>query len=311
MTSKDRFLTAIRGGTSDRPPASVWLHFASEHLPPADVAELHVKYQRAYDWDFVKVMNDYRLPLSGGDGEALASATALEGVKALRAEQAPLATQLEVIRRIRDALGSDVPIVETLFDPLQTLLRSAGRSVLTLVRAEPRAARHALEAITDSLCSYVLAVREAGADGLFYSLNWAVAAAAGGLEDREFRALVEPLDARVLAAAEGMVRIGHVHGVNLDFGRVRDYPVEAFNWSHHRTAPTLAEARALTGRALIGGIDEAVFSGQTLGEAELGLRRAVAEAGRAGLLIGPGCTVPPDTPRRLLEGVRRLVEGLA
>ncbi|MEJ2291939.1 MAG: hypothetical protein P8Y05_09515, partial [Deinococcales bacterium] len=66
----------------------------------------------------------------------------------------------------------------------------------------------------------------------------------------------------------------------------------------------------LTDRALNGGIDELAFAGQTLGEAELELRRTVAEAGRAGLLVGPGCTVPPDTPARLLLGVRRMVEGL-
>ncbi|HKI56232.1 MAG TPA: uroporphyrinogen decarboxylase family protein [Trueperaceae bacterium] len=308
MTRRERFLTAVRGGEPDRPPVSVWLHFASEHLPPERVAELHLAYQRAYDWDFVKVMNDYRLPLGR---QAPASAEALQAVAAIAPDREPLTTQLEVIRRLREALGPEVPIVETLFDPLQTLLRSAGGSVLALVRQEPAAARRALEAVAETLRGYLGAAREAGADGVFYSLNWATRPEAGGLEDREFRSLIEPLDRSLLEAAEGMVRIGHVHGVDLDFRRVADLPLEAFNWSHRHTAPSLAEARELTGRAVIGGIDEIAFASQTLGEAELGIRRAVAETGRQGLLIGPGCTVPPDTPQRLLLGVRRMVEGLA
>lgn len=310
MTRKERFLTAIRGAEPDRPPVSVWLHFASEHLSPEEVARLHLAYQRTYDWDFVKVMNDYRLPLAAESGGALSRDTLL-AVSALPPDRPPLANQLEVIARLREALGPDVPLVETLFDPLQTLRRSLGSSALALVRQEPVAARQALAAVRETLEGYLAAVREAGADAVFYSVNWALTPQAGGLEEREFRSLVEALDRSVLMAADGMTRIAHVHGYPLDFARVADYPVEAYNWSHHHTAPSLAAARGLVSGALIGGIDEAAFAGQTLGEVELGIRRAVAEAGRAGLLIGPGCTVPPDTPRRLLHGVRRLVEGLA
>lgn len=308
MTRRERFEAALAFAPIDRPPVGVWLHFASEHLAPAQVAELHVAYQEAYDWDFVKVMNDERLPL--GDGGDLSSADALHAVKPLAPDAPALAKQLEVVRRIRDAVGPDVPVVETLFDPLQTLIRSAGRSALALVRSAPGPARDALRAVEETLVGYVGALREAGADGVFYSINGAIPAEHGGLDGREFDELCAPFDRAVLEAAHGLVRIGHVHGYALAFDRVRDYPVEAFNWSHRHVEPSLAQAREITDRALIGGIDELAFASQTLGEAELGVRRAVAEAGRAGLIIGPGCTVPPDTPARLLHGVRRVVEGL-
>lgn len=308
MTKRERFEAAVQGRETDRPPVSVWLHFASEHLPPAEAAELHVRYQNAYDWDFVKVMNDYRLTFEGVG--AFTSASSLLKVTPATTESPALARQLEVVRRVREAVGPDVPVIETLFDPLQTLLRSGGLSVLELVRSEPRAARSALRAVQETLITYLAAVREAGADGVFYSINGAVAASAGGLSRREFDDLVAPLDRALLESAEGMVRVAHVHGFPLEFDRVSDYPVEVFNWSHRHTAPSLSEARRLTDRALLGGIDEIAFTGQTLGEVELELRKAVAEAGRTGLLIGPGCTVPPDTPNRLLAGVRRMVEGL-
>lgn len=308
MNRRERFDAVVRGAPTDRPPVSVWLHFASEHLTPAEVAELHLRYQRTYDWDVIKVMNDYRLPLCGGD--APASAADLRAVTELPRDTPALTKQLEVIGRIRDAVGDDIPVIDTLFDPLQTLLRSTGRSVLELVRAEPEAAESALRAVRATLTGYLDGLKEAGADGVFYSINWAVAPSHGGLEPGEFEALAAPFDRSLLEAAEGMVRVAHVHGLGLDFERVLDYPVEAYNWSHPRSAPSLARARQLTDRALIGGIDEAAFAGQSTAQAGQAIRRALAEAGRAGLMIGPGCTVPPDTPSRLLRHVRQTVEEL-
>ena len=308
MTSRNRVDRTLRGLDTDRPPVAVWLHFASEHLSPAEAAELHLRYQRAYGWDFVKVMHDYRWPLFP-DGDP-ASGEALRATRPLTLEAPALAAQLELVRRVRDGVDPDVPVIETLFDPLQTLVRSSGRSVLALARAEPEASLAALDAVQETLLTYLEALRQAGVDGVFYSINGAVGPGHGGLERHEFDRLAAPYDRAILEAASGMIRIGHVHGFGLDFERVLAYPVEAFNWSHLHGAPSLAEARELTERALIGGIDEIDFASQTLGEAELGIRRAVAEAGRSGLLIGPGCTVPPDTPARLLHGVRQLVEGL-
>src|SRR5690606_4990757 len=65
MTKFERFHAAIQGHEVDRLPVSVWLHFASEHHPGEEVARLHLAFYREYDWDYVKVMNDYRYPLPG------------------------------------------------------------------------------------------------------------------------------------------------------------------------------------------------------------------------------------------------------
>jgi uroporphyrinogen decarboxylase len=303
-----RFMAAIKGEPLDRLPVSMWLHFASEHLTSEETARLHVRYFTTYDWDYLKSMNDYRYPLPGC--EWISTVDELRAFRPLPMSEAAFAKQLTCLRLLRSQLGADVPIVETLFNPLQTLVRGSGASAAQVVFDNPQAGRDALEAITQTLIDYVKACRQAGVTGLFYSINGAHTPASGGLTDEQFSQFVRPYDLRILQAAEGMVRIAHIHGHHLLFERTLDYPVEAFSWSHHSTAPSLAEARKLTSAALVGGINEAAIARQSVRDIQNDIEAAVREAGPRKLLIGPGCTVPPDTPFRLQYAARQAVKKL-
>ncbi len=301
MTKRARFNAALRSEPVDRVPISTWLHFGSEHLNGEDSARRHVDFYKAYDWDYLKVMNDYRFPLP--EIRAVTGKADLARFEPLGPRDGISATQLDCLRRLRQGLGPDVPIIETLFNPLQTLVRAAGRGAQQVVLAHPAEARVALEAITETLIAYLFALRDEGVDGVFYSINGAVQTEQGGLTDTEFETFVAPYDRRILAAAEGMARIVHIHGVNLRFDRCADYPCEAFSWSHFNSAPSLAEARALTSAALVGGIDEQAIDHQTEIEAAADVVHSAAEAGTRGLILGPGCAIPSDTPHHNLLAV--------
>ncbi len=303
MNKMQRFMAAINGEPVDHLPVSIWLHFATEHLSSEETARAHLRYMAAYDWDYLKAMNDYRYPLPSGQN--VTCEADLLGFKPLPMNEPAFAKQLACLRILRSELGPDVPIVETLFNPLQTLVRGAGASAAQLVFDHPAAGHAMLEAITQTFCEYVVACKALGVTGLFYSINGASRADAGGLTAEQFAEFVAPYDVRILQAAAGMVRIAHVHGLNLEFNRTLHYPVEAFSWSHHQTAPSLAEARKLTQAALIGGINESAIAKQSVDEISADIASAVREAGARKLLIGPGCTVPPDAPYRLQMAARR------
>lgn len=304
----ERFRAALAGQEVDRLPVSVWMHFGTEHLSGEEVAAIHLRYWREYDWDYLKVMNDYRYPLPGL--EAVETANDLERFRPLQMDAYPFCEQLRCLRTLRQELGDAVPIVETIFDPLQTLVRAAGEQARQAVIAHPEAGLQALEAITETLCRYVKACAEAGVTGIFFSVNGARGADDGGVAQAVFQRFMEPFDRRVLQAAEGLVRIGHMHGLGLEFDRVRAYPVEAWSWSHHHTRPTLAEVRQVSRAAIIGGVDEVRIHGQTRAEVAQDIRATVEQARVRGLLIGPGCTVPSDTPRRLLHSVAEAARGV-
>lgn len=308
MTKMQRFMAAINGEAVDHLPVSMWLHFATEHLSSEDTARAHLRYMAAYDWDYLKAMNDYRYPLPSGQN--VTSEADLLAFKPLPMSKASFANQLACLRILSAELGPDVPIVETLFNPLQTLVRAAGASATQVVFDYPQAGHAMLDAVTQTLCDYVTSCKALGITGVFYSINGASREDAGGLTAAQFDEFVKPYDLRILQAAAGMVRIAHVHGFNLEFGRTVDYPVEAFSWSHHQTAPSLAEARALTQAALIGGINEGAIAKQSVAEISADIAAAASEAGTRKLLIGPGCTVPPDTPYRLQAAARRATQEI-
>ena len=308
MTKMERFRAAVRGDDVDCLPVSVWLHLGTEHLPGEVVAQRHIDYLKAYDFDYLKVMNDYRYPLPAG----VANVTTADDLA--RFEPQPMSVyqfdqQLVCLRRLRAALP-DVPLIETLFNPLQTLARGAGSSAVQTVLHNPEAGDKALEAITQTLLTYVQAVKDAGIDGLFYSINGAVDPAKGGLTDEQFARFVTPYDLRLLQAAQGMTRVAHVHGFNLRFDRCAGYPVEVFSWSHLNSAPSLGEARGLTQAALMGGMNEVQLTRQSEAEVQADIEASVRDAGWRKLLVGPGCTTAPDTPDHILRTAVRVTHGL-
>ncbi len=306
MSKLERFIAAIQGQEVDRLPITTWVHFASEHLEPEITAVLHRRFYQAYDWDWIKVMNDYRYPLPGIF--QITNEAELAVIKPLSLKSPNFANQLEVLTLLRKSVGNDVAMVETLFDPLQTLVRAAGQSVYQPVFNHPDLGKTVLEGVTRSLVAYVEAIKARGVNGLFLSVNGAVDPQKGGLSEQCFMDFVAPYCQQILQAAEGMVRIVHVHGYDLAFERVLEWPTEAYSWSHHHTRPSLAEARQMTSAALLGGIDEVAITRQSAGEVQAGLEQAVQEAGSRKLLLAPGCTIPPDSPQRLLQAVRKTAQ---
>jgi uroporphyrinogen decarboxylase len=302
MNRRERFFAAVAGREPDRPPVTAWVHFLSDHLSGEDTAELHLKFLREYDWDIAKVMNDYRYPLPVGL-ERLDGAEAMRRFRRLSLDEPAFARQLDAIRRLRRELGPDWPIVDTLFDPYQQVVRNVGFAEGVNIPLHREAALDMLGAVCDTLCDYVAAAREAGADGFFLSINSAIREGfPRGVGEAVFRDYQRPFDLRLLAAAEGSVRILHIHGVGLDLDRVLDYRCEVISLSDRLPGnPSLGELRGRTDKCLMGGIDETRIQEKPLPELRAEIDDALAQAGRRRFILAPGCTVPSFTPQRTLR----------
>jgi uroporphyrinogen decarboxylase len=305
MTKRERFLAAVSGAPLDRPPVTAWVHFLSDHLPGAETARLHQRFLEAYDWDFVKVMNDYRYPVPPGV-ETLEDPASLRAFKPLGLDAPCFAEQLECLRALRAALGPDIALVDTGFDAHQQLLRNVGFAEAPSLWKHTREALAALAAINEDLVAYVKAVKALGVEGFFFSINGGIREGfARGASEEVFRTLQRPFDLELLAAAEGMVRILHVHGVGLDIERVLDYPCEVLSLSDRLEGnPSLAALRRRTDKCLMGGIDETKIQERTLPSLAHEVNDALAQAGRAKFILAPGCTIPSFSPRRTLAFLR-------
>jgi uroporphyrinogen decarboxylase len=303
----ERVTRALRGDEVDRPPFSFWYHFGLQHMPGRKYAEAQIDFYRAFDPDFIKVMNDYPYPLPPGL-EVVANASDWRRIEPVAGTDKCWAPQLEALSIINDAIGKEALFIETVFSPWTTARRLTRTGDLTEFRVRhPEILLGAMEAIGASLANYAVEAIGRGAAGIFLSTG---AATDDVMSAEEYRIWGRPFDLKILnAVADSPFNVLHVHGRRIHFDSLLDYPVRAMNWSHFTTAPSLTDARARTGKTLLGGINETTIDYRSASEVEGQVAQAIAEVGTKGLMVTPGCTVPTDTPVRSLRAIKNALDG--
>lgn len=300
MDKMTKFQLASKGEKVDTPPVGSWIHFGSALWDPELTADVHLRFLRDYDWDYIKVMDDYRFPTADGVAEAeTADQLRVVGGKDLSYDN--FAKQEEVLKLIR-AGAEGAPVIDTVFSPFQTVVRTLGDSVVPLLKDNPEIAKEVLGNVADRLIEFLNATQGLS-DGVHFSVNGASADWHGwGLTEEQFKDWVAPFDKAVMDAASDRVRIMHVHGYDLTADWVDDYPVEVMSWSHNQSQPTLAEVAEAGKFVPMGGLDE-------LGALYWPPSKVVAnvmESRRATndkIIVAPGCTVHSDTPPSILKAL--------
>ena len=319
MTKRERVMAAVRGEQVDRVPVSLWLHnFATENSAETLTAET-LRLARRFDWDFLKPQSraqcfaemwGFRYTPSRERATPytvtrapLATAEDLRRLEPVDARTGALGEQLQALHAIRKGVGTATPIIWTVFSPLMVLpfLLAGGRSAaVSLMRSEPAAVDHALGAMAETLAAYARAAVTEGADGLFYATNMATQELSTVAECRRFQ---RPHDLRILGQVQNApFNVLHVCGAGILFDEFADYPMAALSWATVPGNPSLKEAHQRTGRAVIGGLP-AKPEIKGLPPSEIGARgrRAIAEMGGRSLLLGPDCSIDPDTPDAVID----------
>ena len=302
MNKIERVLAALNNHEVDRPPFSVWYHFGLQHMDGAKHAEAEVAFYRAYDLDFLKVMNDYPYPLPEGVS-ALETEDDWKRLVPLNGTDRCWNEQLSAISSINNEIGKEALFIDTVFSPWTVARKLAGSKGLARARREfPKTVLAAMENIASSLANYAGESIARGAAGIFFSLG---AASDDVMSVEEYSTWARRFDLQALAGAtDGRFNVLHIYGNWIHFNSVLDYPANALNWSHYATAPNLASGKSLSGRSVIGGINESAITKLNPRELTDQIKAAIADAGPRGLIIGPGCSIPTDTPVALLRSVK-------
>ena len=234
-THRERLQACLRGEIVDRPPVGLWRHFPVDDQGPEALAAAHLAFQSLYDFDLVKVTpsSSYSVADWGvvdtWEGNTEGTRTYTRRVvheprdwatlEILDPNAPHLAGQLQCLRIIRKALGPDTPVLVTVFNPLAQAKHLAGDvALLEHLRTNSETVRKGLRIITQSTQLYISAVKEAGADGIFYAVQHAQAQVMSRTDFEEFS---RADDLQLLDSAEDMwCNVLHIHGEGVHF-RIR------------------------------------------------------------------------------------------
>jgi uroporphyrinogen decarboxylase len=301
MDKMDNFLLTANGEQTDSfPPVGSWIHFGSALWEPELTARVHLEFLEQYDWDYLKVMDDYRFPTVGNIEEALSPDDVL-AVGSAQLQYRNFENQTRVLSILREK-APGVPLVDTVFSPFQTVIRTLGDSVVPIFKEHPELAHEVLSNVSDRLAEFLEQTNRLS-DGVHFSVNGASRDKDGwGITEQEFKEWVAPYDKKVLNACGDRVRIMHVHGYDLTESWADDYPVEVMSWSHNQTLPTLKDVHNAGRFTPMGGLDEVncLYWPPSKVEANvLDSRRETEDQ----LIVAPGCTVHSDTPPAVLRAL--------
>jgi uroporphyrinogen decarboxylase len=290
MNKIERVDRVLRDAEVDRPPLSLWYHFGVQHAGGEQFARITLEYFHHYDFDFLKVMNDYFYPAPQGL-DAVRTRSDLERFTRFDVEDCEWREQFKALRLIARELQGKAHFIDTVFDPWQSLRRSlAGEAMERLAAEEPEALHRALDAVADNLIAYSRRAIAIGASGIFMSVP-----AAREIVSREiFLTFVKPYAAKVFAAIAGSapLTVAHIHGDDLYMDDCLDFRVPVFNWwDRGPHGPALPDVLRRTPACVMGGIDQTLLARRSPASLKAHVVEGLKLGGPRRFFIANGCSI--------------------
>jgi uroporphyrinogen decarboxylase len=300
MDKKTRVLNAMDGKEVDHVPVGFWFHFSGEEAKGETCVQAHLKYYRAVDGDFIKVMCDgyFPYPLE----RKIEKASDWYTIKPLGKDHPFIQEQVWRAKRIKEEVKDECCVFYNVFAPFSSIRFGAGDDlVMKHLREDPEAVKHALDVIAqDNAALAELVITEAKNDGVYYCVQ-------GGELDRMphqlYRSAITPSDLYVLEQANKFSKYNILHlcgwaGTKNRLELWKDYPAKVMNWAVFVEEMSLEQGREyFGGKTVLGGFQNlrpgVIFYG-TEQEVRAFTRNIIFKFGKRGLIIGADCTIPNE-----------------
>ncbi|MCP4746858.1 MAG: hypothetical protein GY874_12080 [Desulfobacteraceae bacterium] len=290
MNKIERVDAVLQDRPVDYPPVSMWYHFGIQHGGGEAFAETVLSFFKHYDFDFLKVMNDYFYPCPA-NLDAVKNSADLEKLERCDVTRSPWKEQFKAIDRIARELSGKAYFIDTVFDAWQSIHRNlAGENMSSLMKQEPQAMLDALERVNQNLIQYSNMVLDRGAAGIFLSIP----AGREILSRDEFLTFVKPFARKLLEATQGKGKMTtlHVHGKELFFQDVLDLPAPVFNWwDRGPGGPSLQWVKKRIRGCVMGGIDQTIVARRTRAFLKDHVRKALEMGEDRRFFLANGCSV--------------------
>jgi uroporphyrinogen decarboxylase len=273
-----------------------------EHSAGQQFARVTLEFFDYYDFDFLKVMNDYYYPTPEGL-DSVSSKKDLLQFRRFDVETSIWKEQFRALEIINRELQGQAYFIDTVFDPWQCIRRSlAAENIKDLMAHEPDALLDALDIVTENLIAYCKISLRLGAAGIFLS----VPAAAEFVTRDQFLKFVKPFSMRVFEAIAdlGRMNTAHIHGEDLFFEDVLDFPVDIYNWwDRGPKGPSLQSVKGKISGCVMGGIDHKIVTTKSSAFLKNHVREGITLGGSRRFFLANGCTINSWANPRTIQAI--------
>lgn len=343
FNKRKRLECVLHGALPDRPPITAYHHFPGRERKPEDLAGCMLAFQEKYDWDILKIHpaatvanevwgNTYDYSTYENKifprltSKKIRTVEDLGRFTAKSGDYGALGEMVEAVKLIKKGLKEDVPILQTLFTPINYICDAldaptvrrhfpADRNdnvMFQLFREQPDRIKGALQGITDTFVDYVHRVMKAGADGFFYAeIGWA---RAGYMMKDEWETFVKPYDMQVIDTIhkEGGIVLFHTCGMKSNPEWFVDEPLDILHWDQgaEGNPPLEGSDKWLKGITPMGGVNEMLFGSGKAAQ----IRKETVDCLRRNrdlpYILAPYCSVDPDSSDEEFRAFRSSFDDL-
>lgn len=323
MTSRERIYKTIKGEPADRIPLSLWQHFPNSDQTSQGLADSIINFQKKFNFDLVKVTPASGYMTEAFGGKFIPLKTGLQKgirecvdfpiknhndwkkIKPIDINQVILKRELEALKLIKKGIGNDVPIVQTIPNPLTLAKTIRGEAFFDDIRNHATDLKPALAVITKTILKFSLESLRAGTDGIFFFTQ---VASFDFLTEKEYQEFGVKYDLQILNVLkkQNALLILHIHGLNIMFTLLKDYPVQIINWHDQLTAPTIAEAQKISNKTFLGGVEEnKMLLKENPKIIKKHIKDIIKQSNGKRLIFGPGCVLPINIPETNINAIKQ------
>lgn len=312
LSHLERIQACLAGEKPDHPPIALWRHFPVDDQSAETLAVATMTFQQNYDFDIVKVspassfcIRDWgSQDVWQGHPEGIRQNTRRviqtpkdwRQLKPLDPTKGMLAQQVKCLQLIKPQLYPNTPFIQTIFSPLSQAKSLVGAENLSShLRLYPDELLYALKIITKSTINFIEAIKPCHISGVFFALQHATTQI---LSEDEFLTFCKPFDLEVCQhIADLPVNMLHIHGTDILFNQVLDYPHQIFNWHDRETSPDLSTGQQLSKKVICGGLqNEKTLMLGTPQAVMQEVKNAIKITDGKNLILGTGCVIMTTVP---------------
>jgi len=328
MEKPERIKCILNGDIPDRPAYGFWTHFPKTDLDARALAETSYAFYKDLDLDFIKSMPNGMFSIQdwgctcdfsdisrGGVARVTDAAVKTSDdwhrLSELDIQRGAMGRETQALQSLLNFVREEAPVIATVFSPITTAYKLSQGKIFDHLRTCPEKVAYGLDVITDTTFRFAQKVVDAGCAGIYLATQMCTAKY---MSPQDYAVYAKPYDLSVLDAVRqpAWFNVLHVHGEDILFEQVTDYPVHGISWHIWETPPAVDYFLNQTKhKVIVGGLQRSHITNCDRDAVDENLRNMSRLTGLRRLIIAPGCTIRHPCNRDVLKRISSAIRGLA